>query len=81
MNKQLVSEYVTINESGWYHHMYRIMMSIAANAIRKKYPITPEDIESLVREIDCENGGWDKGRPVKLEAARAIDFALKSASF
>ena len=57
------------------------MMSIAANAIRKKYPITPEDIESLVREIDCENGGWYKGRPVKLEAARAIDFALKSVSF
>lgn len=81
VNKQLVSEYVTINESGWYHHMYRIMMSIAANAIRKKYPITPADIESLVREIDCENGGWYKGRPVKLEAARAIDFALKSASF
>ncbi len=81
VNKQLVSEYVTINESGWYHHMYRIMMSIAANAIRKKYPITPADIESLVREIDFENGGWYKGRPVKLEAARAIDFALKSASF
>ena len=81
VNKQLVSEYVTINESGWYHHMYRIMMSIAANAIRKRYPITPEDIESLVREIDCENGGWYKGRPVKLEAARAIDFALNSVSF
>jgi len=80
VNKQLVSEYVTINQSGWYHHMYRIMMSIAANAIRKKYPITPADIESLVREIDSENGGWYKGRPVKLEAARAIDFALKSVS-
>jgi hypothetical protein len=81
VNKQLVSEYVTINESGWYHHMYRIMMSIAANAIRKKYPITPAEIESLVREMDSENGGWYKGRPVKLEAARAIDFALKSVSF
>ena len=81
VNKQLVTEYMTINESGWYHHMYRIMMSIAANAIRKKYPITPDEVESLVREIDNENGGWYRGRPVKLEAARAIDFAVKSVSF
>jgi hypothetical protein len=60
--------------------MYRIMMSIAANAVRRKYPITPAEVESLVREIDNENGGWYKGRPVKLEAARAIDFAIKSVS-
>ena len=56
-------------------------MSIAANAIRRKYPITPNEVESLVREIDNENGGWYRGRPVKLEAARAIDFAVKSVSF
>jgi len=54
------------------------MMSIAANAIRRKYPISPIEIESIVREIDNESGGWYKGRPMKLEAARAIDFALKS---
>jgi hypothetical protein len=81
VNKQLVAEYTTINESGWYHHMYRIMMSIAANAIRRGYPITPEDVEALVREIDMENGGWYKGRPVRLEASRAIDFALSKGQF
>lgn len=76
INKQLVAEYSTINESGWYHHMYRIMLSIAANAVRRGFPITPEIVESLVREIDMDNGGWYKSRPVKVEAARAIEFAI-----
>ena len=78
VNKQLISEYTTINQTGWYHHMYRIMMSIAANAIRRGYPINPQEIENLVREIDRDNGGWYKGRPVRVEAARAIEFALRS---
>lgn len=78
VNKRLVSEYMGISGSGWYHKMYQIMMSISANAIKRGYPITPDEIEKLVREIDAETGGWYKNRPVKLEASRAIDFALRS---
>lgn len=78
VNKSLVNEYFSIGESGWYHKMYQIMMSISANAIRKGYPITPEEIEGLVREIDMETGGWYKGRPVRLEATRAIEYALRT---
>jgi hypothetical protein len=60
--------------------MYQIMMSISANSIRRGYPITPEEVERLVREIDMDTGGWYKSRPVRLEAKRAIDFALRSVS-
>jgi len=56
------------------------MMSISANAIKRGYPITPEEVERLVREVDMETGGWYKNRPVRLEASRAIDFALRSVS-
>jgi len=73
-----VSEYRTIGEAGWYTKLYQIMMSIAANAIRRGYPITSEEVERLVREIDMDTGGWYKSRPVRLEAARAVDYALRS---
>jgi hypothetical protein len=71
---------MTIGESGWYSKMYQIMMSISANAIKRGYPITSEEVEALVRELDRETGGWYKSRPVRLEAQRAIDFALRSVS-
>jgi len=78
VNKTLVSEYRTIGEAGWYSKLYQIMMSIAANAIRRGYPITSQEVEILVREIDMDTGGWYKSRPVRLEAARAVDYALRS---
>lgn len=80
VNKTLINEYMTIGEAGWYSKMYQIMMSISANSIRRGYPITPEEVERLVREIDMDTGGWYKSRPVRLEAKRAIDFALRSVS-
>jgi|TARA_R110002167_G_scaffold35254_1_gene112787 hypothetical protein len=80
VNKTLINEYMTIGEGGWYSKMYTIMMSISANSIRRGYPITPDEVERLVREIDMDTGGWYKNRPVKLEAKRAIDFALRSVS-
>ncbi len=58
--------------------MYSIMVSIAANAIKRKYPITPDEVSKLCIEIDQDTGGWYKNRPLVLEAARAIDYALKA---
>jgi hypothetical protein len=78
VNKQLVIEYRTITDTGWYAKMYKIMTSIAMRALRAKYPITPDEIASLCKEIDAETGGWYKNRPMTLEAARAIDYSLKN---
>ena len=74
VNNKLVKEYNEITDTGWYAKMYAIMVSIAGNAIRKKYPITAAEITTLCKEIDVENGNWYKSRPFKKEADRAIEF-------
>ena len=74
VNKKLVKEYNLISDTGWYTKMYAIMVSIAGNAIRKKYPISAGEITTLCKEIDYENGNWYKSRPFDKEADRAIEF-------
>jgi hypothetical protein len=74
VNKKLVKEYNQITDTGWYTKMYAIMVSIAGNAIRKKYPITAQEITTLCKEIDFENGNWYKSRPFDKEADRAIEY-------
>jgi len=74
VNKKLVKEYNLITDTGWYTKMYAIMVSIAGNAIRKKYPITAQEITTLCKEIDYENGNWYKSRPFDKEADRAIEY-------
>jgi hypothetical protein len=71
---KMVKEYNSITDTGWYTKMYGIMVSIAGNAIRKKYPITAAEITILCKEIDYENGNWYKSRPFDKEADRAIEF-------
>jgi hypothetical protein len=74
VNKKMVKEYNLITDTGWYTKMYAIMVSIAGNAIRKKYPISAGEITTLCKEIDYENGNWYKSRPFDKEADRAIEF-------
>ena len=74
VNLKMVKEYNQITDTGWYTKMYAIMVSIAGNAIRKKYPITAQEITTLCKEIDFENGNWYKSRPFDKEADRAIEF-------
>jgi hypothetical protein len=76
VNKTIIAEYRSISETGWYAKMYQIMVSIASNAIKSKYPITPEEISRLCKEIDLETGNWYKQRPMTMEASRAISYAL-----
>lgn len=78
VNKQMIAEYKTINETGWYHKMYQFMVSLAFNAIRNGYPITDFEIEQLTRELDRETGNWYEKRPIKLEANSALNYAYKN---
>ena len=78
VNKKMVKEYNEITDTGWYTKMYAIMVSIAGNAIRKKYPITAAEITTLCKEIDYENGNWYKSRPFDKEADRAIEFVYSN---
>jgi len=74
VNKNLVIEYKSITETGWYHKMYQIMVSIAGNAVKQKYPITIREIVDLCKELDRETGNWYQSRPLDKEAQRAIEF-------
>jgi len=76
--KHLEAEYRAITGSGWYHTMYRIMVSVAANAIRKQYPITAAEISQLCKQLDNETGNWYANRPLDKEADRALEFVYKN---
>lgn len=78
VNKRMVNEYKLITETGWYSKMYSIMVNIASNALRKKYPITAAEITILCKEIDNENGNWYAKRPFDKEADRAIEWAYSN---
>ena len=76
--KQLEKEYRMITNTGWYHKMYQIMVAIAGNAVKNKYPITTQEITSLCRELDVETGNWYKSRPLDKEADRALEYVYKN---
>lgn len=76
--KKLAAEYIMISDGGWYRKMYAIMLAIAGNAIKNKYPITANEIAQLVSEFDRETGNWYENRPLLVEADRAIEYIYKS---
>lgn len=78
VNKNLIVEYKAITGSGWYHTMYRIMVSIAGNAVKREYPITVSEIVQLCKELDMETGNWYDNRPLDKEAERAIEFVYSN---
>ena len=58
--------------------IYKIMTSIACNAIKKRYPITEYEIVDLVRALDRETSNIYAKRPMNTEASRAIEFAYRN---
>lgn len=80
VNQKLVGEYRSIartDGSGRYSMIYKIMTSIACNAIKKKYPITEYEIVEMIRQLDRETSNRYAKRPLNTEASRAIEFAYK----
>jgi hypothetical protein len=76
--RQLENEYRLINNTGWYHKMYQIMVALAGNAVRNKYPITSAEVAQLCRELDMDTGNWYENRPLDKEADRALEFIYKN---
>jgi hypothetical protein len=58
--------------------MYRIMVSIAGNAIKREYPITIQEVVQLCKELDMDTGNWYDNRPLDKEAERAIEFVYSN---
>ena len=58
--------------------MYRIMVATAGSAIKKGYPITAREIAEMCRQLDIETGNWYTGRPLEVEADRAVEYAYRN---
>jgi hypothetical protein len=81
VNPKMVDHYRSIahiDGTGRYSYIYKIMLNIASNAVSCKYPITPHEIASLIRELDQEHGNRYQSRPLAKEAERAIEYILKN---
>ena len=81
VNQNLIKDYKVIartDGSGRYSMIYKIMTSVACNAIKKKYPITEYEIVDLIRQLDRETSNRYAKRPLNVEASRAIEFAYKN---
>lgn len=76
--RKLEAEYRLINNTGWYHKMYQIMVAVAGNAIKRDYPITSAEISKMCRELDMETGNWYENRPLDKEADRALEYVYKN---
>jgi hypothetical protein len=82
INRSMLEDYGKIaykDGSGRYTFFYKIMVNVAGNAIRRKYPITPHEIATIMREIDSDFGGRYRKRPLETEANRALTFVLRNA--
>ena len=76
--RNLDAEYRSISNTGWYHKMFQIMVSVAGNAIKRKYPISAAEISKMCRELDSETGNWYAHRPMDKEADRALEYVYKN---
>jgi hypothetical protein len=81
VNKKLLREYMSIaniDGTGRYRMIYRMMISIAGNAIEKKYPITAVQIVDLIKQIDKDTANIYENRPLETEANNALEYAYKN---
>jgi hypothetical protein len=81
VNKTLLREYMSIaniDGTGRYRMIYKMMISIAGNAIEKQYPITASQIVDLVRQLDKDTANIYENRPLDTEANNALEYAYKN---
>lgn len=75
VHEKMINDYLSFSETGWYHQLYKIMVSIAITALKREYPISTQEIIALAQEIDRDTGNWYEKRPLDVEAARALSWA------
>ena len=78
VSRRMIAEYNAISQTGWYAKMYSFMVSVAGNAVSKKYPITSQELVMMCQELDRDTGGWYKSRAFDTEAERAISYIMEN---
>ena len=84
VSKKVLSDWNSIaytDGSGRYRMIYKIMVTIAMNAIKEKYPITTNEIVTLIKEIDNDTSRKYQHRALDVEANNALEFAYRNSLF
>lgn len=80
INKKQISEYKSIahtDGTGRYRMIYSIMCVTALNAVNKHYPITTNELVTLIKQLDAETTNRYQERPLIIEANNALEFAYR----
>lgn len=83
ISKRMLDQWFTISGqdgSGRYRMVYKMMVSIANNAIKKQYPITADQLVDLILQIDADSSRKYQHRPLDVEANNALEYAYKHSS-
>lgn len=78
IDRKQVAEYVSIanqDGSGRYRMIYKIMVVTAMNAVRKKYPMSADQLVTLIRQLDADTANIYQSRPLDVEANNALQYA------
>jgi hypothetical protein len=59
--------------------IYKIMIAIAGNAVKKGYPLTVNQLVDLIKQIDADTSRKYQHRPLEVEANNALEYAYKHA--
>ena len=82
VDKKMINQYqgiAAIDGSGRYAMIYKMMVAIASKAVKKKYPITPDQLVDLIKQLDQDTSRKYQNRALDVEAANAIEYVYRHA--
>lgn len=82
VSKRLVADWTNIagvDGTGRYRMIYKIMISIAGNAVKKGYPLTVDQLVDLIKQLDADTSRKYQTRQLDVEANNALEYAYKHA--
>jgi hypothetical protein len=80
VNKKLIDEWnaiANVDGTGRYRMIYKIMIAIAMNAVKKSYPLTAFELVELIRQLDSDTSNKYQSRALEIEANNALEYAYK----
>jgi hypothetical protein len=81
INKKIIRDWnsiANVDGTGRYSMLYKIMVSIAMNAIKENYPITSQQIVALIRQLDMDTSRKYENRALDVEAENALEYAYRN---
>jgi hypothetical protein len=78
VSKHILNEFIAISNqdgTGRYQKIQHLMVSIAGNALKMKYPITSTEVATLISQIDLDHGARYQKRPLVRESENALQYA------